>query len=118
MHETLNPYEDLLLKAAKDEAFREALLSNPKEALSQFLGTAFPAELRVNVVENTATELTLVIPPKLTDELDDAELDAVAGGRGDVLYKLQEANWSLWTVGIGCLASLAFKKGERVNCVR
>lgn len=118
MQEMPNPHQELLLKAAQDDAFREALLANPKATLSQFLGTELPAELKVSVVENTATALTLVIPPPMTDELDDAELEAVAGGRGDLLFKLQEANWSLWTVGIGCLASLAFKKGDRVNCVQ
>lgn len=118
MQEMPNPYQDLLLKAAQDEAFRTALLANPKATLSQFLGTELPTELTVNVVENTPTALTLVLPPPLTDELDDADLEAVAGGRGDLLFKLQEANWSLWTLGVGCLASLAFKKGDRVNCVR
>ena len=118
MQETPNPYQELLLKAAQDDAFRETLLANPKAALSQFLGTELPAELKVSVVENTPTTLTLVIPPKLNDELDDTDLEAVAGGRGDLLFKLQEANWSLWTVGVGCLASLALKKGDRVNCVQ
>lgn len=118
MQDAQNPYQDLLLKAAQDEAFREALLANPKAALSQFLGTELPAELKVNVVENTPAELTLVIPPKLSDELGDEELEAVAGGRGDLLHKLDEASWSIWTAGIGCLASLAIKKGERVHCMR
>ena len=117
MQETQNPYQDLMLKAAQDEAFREALLSNPREALAQFLGTELPAELKVNIVQNTPTEVTLVIPPKVSDELDDADLEAVAGGRGDLLFKLKEANWSLWTVGVGCLASLAFNKGDHANCV-
>jgi len=116
MQESSTLQQDLMLKAAQDEAFREALLSNPKETLAQFLGTELPAELKVTVVQNTPTELTLVIPPKMSDELDDADLEAVAGGRGDLLFKLKEANWSLWTVGVGCLASLAFNKGDRVNC--
>ena len=117
MPETQNPYQELLLKAAQDEAFREALIRNPKETLSQFLGTELPAELRVTIVENSPSELTLVIPPKLTDELSDEALEDVAGGRGDLLWKLKEANWSLWTLGVGCAVSAAITKGDRVACL-
>lgn len=112
-----NPYQELMLKAANDEAFREALVANPKETLSQFLGTALPAELRVKVVENTATELTLVIPPPLTGELDDAELDAVAGGLSEAVLKLGKGSWSILTMGVGCLVSLALnRKANDVSC--
>ena len=118
MPQTLNPYEALLLKAAQDEAFREALIANPKETLSQHLGTALPTELRVNVVENSATELTLVIPPKLSGELDDADLDAVAGGvRKETLTKLKYVAWSIAGLGIGCLMSMAMNQDAKdVSC--
>ena len=118
MPQTQNPHQELLLKAAQDEAFREALIANPKETLSQYLGTALPAELRVTVVENSATELTLVIPPKLGDELEDADLDAVAGGgRSETLLKLKYAAWSIAGLGIGCLMSMAMNQDAKdVSC--
>lgn len=100
MSEFQNPYEALMLKAAQDETFRESLLKNPKAALEAHLGTPLPEDCKVNIVENTATELTLVIPPKLTDELSEADLEAVAGGG-----KGSNIAYSFLTFGVGCAAS-------------
>jgi len=100
MTEMQNPYEAIILKAAQDEAFREALTKDPKATLEAYLGTSLPEGLKVNVVSNTATELTLVIPPSASGELSDDELEAVAGGakRDDILF-------SFLSLGIGCLLS-------------
>ena len=102
MTDIQNPYEAIVFKAAQDEAFRERLSQDPKGTLEDFLGTALPEGFTVNIVENTATELTLVIPPKLTDELSDEALEAVAGGgKGD------DVLFSFLTLGVGCIASAA-----------
>lgn len=95
-------YEALMLKAAQDEAFRESLLKDPRGTLEAFLGTQLPEGFKVNVVSNTATELTLVIPPKLSEELSDEALDAVAGGG-----KFVEVAFSIITAGLGCIISAA-----------
>ncbi|MNX22588.1 hypothetical protein D3C86_525730 [compost metagenome] len=102
MLEMQSPYEALMLKAAQDESFRDALLKNPKATLEAHLGTQLPEGFTINVVENTATELTLVIPPKLSGELSDEALSAVAGGaaKRPVLF-------SVMTLGLGCLISAA-----------
>ena len=80
MQDTQNVYQELMLKAAQEETFREALLGDPKATLEAYLGTPLPEGFKINVVENTATELTLVIPPKTSDELSEDDLADVAGG--------------------------------------
>jgi len=100
MQEPSNPYEALMLKAAQDEAFREALLQDPKGTIEAELRGPLPENLTINVVENKPNELILVIPPKFGDELTDDALESVAGGvNGDhVVY-------SIATLGFGCAAS-------------
>ena len=73
-------YQAVLLKAAEDDAFRTSLEDNPKAVLSKELGVELPEDLRISVVSNTPTELTLVLPPRSNGELSDAELDNVNGG--------------------------------------
>lgn len=102
MQDMPSPHHELMLKAAQDETFRQALLNDPKATLEAHLGTTLPAGFKVRVVENTATELTLVIPPKLTEELSDEALDAVAGGT-----KGEDVLFSFLTFGVGCVASAA-----------
>lgn len=79
----------LIQKAWTDEAFKQALLTNPKETieseLSQLVseGINIPANLNMTVLEETPNNLYLVIPenPNRTqEELSDEELEAVAGG--------------------------------------
>ena len=113
MQDTQNIYQELMLKAATDEDFREALLRDPKATLVSLFGAPIPEGLNINVVENTATELTLVIPPKLSDDLSEEELDEVAGGSSR-LFK--EINFSIATVGFGCWVSLAAGKGDMAVC--
>ncbi|MNR86863.1 hypothetical protein D3C72_177200 [compost metagenome] len=101
MTDIMNAYQGLMLKAAQDEAFRDALHQAPKATLEAYLGTRFPEGFTINIVENSATELTLVLPPKLSDELSDEALASVAGGGSkgdDVLF-------SFLTLGVGCIAS-------------
>lgn len=100
MSDSANPYYALLSKASEDDAFREALIKDPKGTLQTCLGTSLPEDLTINVVTSKANELTLVIPPKLTDELSDDALDAVAGGsKGSNIF------FSFYTFGVGCAAS-------------
>ena len=104
MTDELNPHQNLMLKAAQDKAFREELLTDPKATLERYLGTQLPGELNVRVVENTATELTLVIPPRFSSELSDDDLDSVSGGQSLLGFALDQA-MSYVTLGVGCLVS-------------
>ena len=79
-------YQQIILKAWKDPAFREALRADPRGVLQRELGTALPDGVDIEVVEETPTKVYFVIPampPALDDrELSDEELGAVAGGVG------------------------------------
>lgn len=76
----------LIRRSLEDESFRDKLLANPKATVEQELGRKLPAGLKVQVLEETEDTIYLVLPPRrMTGELSDKELDAVAGGKKDWL---------------------------------
>ena len=74
----------LIERSLEDDAFRKALLADPKAAVEQELGTKLPEEVQVRAVEETADTVYLVLPSASPTgeggELSDRELEAVAGG--------------------------------------
>ncbi len=73
----------LIDRAMKDKAFREELVRDPKAVFTRDLGISMPANIDVQVVEESPTTVYLVLPqapPLAGAELSDAELEAVAGG--------------------------------------
>jgi len=75
----------LVQRSIEDESLRQRLLSDPKAAVEEELGTRLPEDVRVVAVEETADTAYLVLPLRSTDaqdagELSDRELEAVAGG--------------------------------------
>lgn len=70
--------------AASNPDYRKKLLSNPKEVLEKQMNTKLPESVKVKVVEETADTIYLIAPyvPKKGDELSDADLEKVAGGKG------------------------------------
>jgi len=74
----------LIAKAWEDETFKRSLLDDPKAAIEKELEVTLPADLKIQVVEETLDTICLVLPvdPKtLPDaELSEDELEAVAGG--------------------------------------
>jgi hypothetical protein len=72
---------DLIRRSGEDNTLRAELLADPKTVLERELSTTLPAELTVNAVEQSASEFTLVLPPKqASGDLSDEELAGVAGG--------------------------------------
>ena len=71
----------ILKQTQGDEAFAARLKDDPAAVLTEH-GIAVPEGITVHVHENTATDVHLILPGCTTRELDDAELDAVAGGAG------------------------------------
>jgi len=69
----------IVAKAWADEGFKAALLSDAPSALAGE-GVALPEGLTLRVVENTATDVTFVLPPKPADALPDEALENVSGG--------------------------------------
>lgn len=70
--------EHIVGKASEDETFRSKLLSDPRSSIEEELGITIPESITVQVHENTAQHVHLVLPP--TTNLSDRDLKATAGG--------------------------------------
>jgi len=71
-------YQQIISKCLADAAFKQQFIADPVAAIKAE-GLTLPDGVKVNVVENTATEITFVIPAPLSDVSDEA-LAGVAGG--------------------------------------
>ncbi len=70
----------LIERAWKDEAFREALIRDPKGTLAREFSAEFPDQVEIEVVTETDRKKYLVIPQPVSGELSGEELGQVAGG--------------------------------------
>lgn len=69
---------EIINRCWEDAAYKERFLKNPNAMLKD---AGFPVgDKNFRVVENTADVSYIVLPEKPSDELDDDELDNVAGG--------------------------------------
>jgi hypothetical protein len=70
--------------AAKDTEYKKALMADPKKVVSMQLGQDVPASLKIQVIEDSADVMHMVLPyvPAEGAELSDADLEMVAGGKG------------------------------------
>jgi hypothetical protein len=71
----------VIARAWKDEAFKQELLSNPRGVLERELaqlapGATLPADIQIQVLEETPTTHYVVLPAKPPIELGDALSDA------------------------------------------
>lgn len=66
-------------KAATDPAFRKALLADPRAAVGEAIGVPIPEYVTVTVHEESLTEVHLVIPAAVGDEVAEEDLVLVAG---------------------------------------
>ena len=75
--------ERIIKKALTDPAFRKALLADANSAIEKELGAKLPAGVKVKVVEDSASQVHLVLhaaPGAIKRELSDADLERVSGG--------------------------------------
>lgn len=83
--EMIRDYElDIIVKAWRDEQFRQALLKNPKKAIEDEFRVMVPDDMTISVHEESDNSLHLIVPSKPTqivaDTLSDDELKEVIGG--------------------------------------
>jgi uncharacterized membrane protein YgcG len=75
--------EALVLRALSDPGFAARLQADPRAVLETELGIPLPEGLQVQVHENTAGSLHLVLPPLTrTGPLTEQELAQATGGAG------------------------------------
>jgi hypothetical protein len=90
----------LIEKVLKDEAFRNALVTSPRETLEDEYKIKIPDDFKIHVLEEDVNTIYLVLPPRTilekSDELSEAELQTVAGGTngsygsyGEVFYSAE-----------------------------
>ncbi len=60
--ETRGSFGQLVQKATEDPALRQRLVQTPKQVLAE-AGITLPADLEVEIVENTDKVIHLVLPP-------------------------------------------------------
>jgi hypothetical protein len=73
-----------------DPAFRMRLLADPAGTL-RGVGVAVPEGVTIEVVEDTATRVHLVLPNPIGGSVTEAELERVVGGGRKILVFL--AHW-------------------------
>ncbi len=56
--------QDIIAKAWEDEAFKQALLDNPRKTIEEALGIEMPAGVEIFIHEQTPTALHLILPMK------------------------------------------------------
>ena len=75
----------IAMKATEDDEFRARLLADPRATMEAETGLRLPADYRLQVHEESATDAHLVIPPK--PELSREQLDRIAGGYPDSIWR-------------------------------
>ncbi len=83
--ELIRDYElDIIVKAWRDEAFRQQLLKDPKKAIEKEFDIKVPQDMNIAVHEENEHSLHLIVPSVpphfITGDLSDDELKDVIGG--------------------------------------
>ena len=74
-------YLKIQRKAMTDEEYRKELLEDADAVIERELGEKLPEGMKFQVIESDpAYNATFVLPDMLSEELEDEELDQVAGG--------------------------------------
>lgn len=80
-HESL--LQEVLARSATDLAFRKRLLTHPDDAIYEAFGVRLPDGCKIKFIEKPAGFDQLFVLPDVRvpgEELDDEDLEAVAGG--------------------------------------
>ena len=76
------PFLQIAKRAMEDSEFKAELLKNPR-TVAQEMGIAIPDGLEIKILDNKPDEINVIVPfNSASGELSDADLEAVAGGKG------------------------------------
>lgn len=67
-------------RLASDPNYRQALLDDPRAAVTELVGTDVPAAVHVTVHEESLTDIHLAIHASSSGEIAEDDLELVAGG--------------------------------------
>ncbi len=81
----IRDYElDIIVKAWRDESFRQKLLKNAKAAIEEEFEIEVPSDIKISVHEESEESIHLIVPSVpsnfITDDFSDEELKDVIGG--------------------------------------
>ena len=105
--------QQILQRSATDPVFRRKLLTEPHRAVRETFGIEIPLSFRIRFIEKGPGDDALIVLPNAArsappspdpaEELDDAALEAVAGGWGEGSgqgdWSLGEWNGAEWSGG-------------------
>src|SRR4051812_40964696 len=77
--------EEVITRNLKNPQYRQAFLKSPKALVEKQLANTLPADLDIKIVEEGPNTIYFVVPYEVAagSELSDADLEQVAGGKGD-----------------------------------
>jgi len=84
----------IIARTWRDPACKAKLIADPRAVLQE-AGVTLPANITVQVLENTDTHMHFVLPPKPREALSDEALDKVAGAVADCNPNTRAANVGL-----------------------
>ncbi|MBO3458661.1 NHLP leader peptide family RiPP precursor [Aetokthonos hydrillicola Thurmond2011] len=97
----------IIAQAWKDNTYKQELLNNSKAVIEKEFGVQIPDEIKVNILEENATNLYFVLPirPEISgQELSDEQLEAIAGGGTAGVFSLIFASAALTSAAAGYLS--------------
>lgn len=62
--------DQIIKKAWEDAAFKEQLLTDPKQAIKEAFDITVPDHIQLKALEETSTDFYLVIPPNPSEASD------------------------------------------------
>lgn len=74
-------YSNVMNRASFDEDFRNSLLAGDLQVIKELAGEEIPDSLKIKFIENeSGYQQTVVLPDFIGEELNEEDLDKVAGG--------------------------------------